>query len=160
MSRNVVIRTNPRTGHVRKFLNGTGEAARQSGGLDPVTISHACLGTHNVGLYGGYRWSYSKGTPRRRGGFTGRKHTPETRRRMSEAKAAKKRPVAAFTKDWQFVASFASLSDAAKTMGDKCVSNIRIAAMGGDSHHGVFHKGYRWAFTKAPVVKTLRKDRQ
>lgn len=149
-----VLRTSPKNGRTKEFESAA--AAGRASGLDPVTVAHAAGGKHNTGEYGGYRWSYLD-PPRKTSPIpVGFKHTDETKRQMSLAKEAKKRPVEAFRLDGTFVARYNSLSDARKAMGDSSCGNIREVAMGLRDTH----KGLVWKFVEKDVFPTKLSERR
>lgn len=151
-----VLRTSPKNGRSKEFESAA--AAARASGLDPVTVAHAAGGKHNTGEYGGFRWSYLD-PPRQKGGTpVGFKHSEETKRKMSLAKEAKKRPVEAYQLDGTFVARYNSLSDARKAMGDDSCGNILDSALGRRGRGT--HKGLVWKLVPKVVVPTKLSERR
>lgn len=130
---NRVICINPRTGKTRSFPTAT--VAAKALKLDPVTISHACAGTHSVGLYGGFQWGYAAG--------------------LEDVEVRWRQPIAAY-KDGQLVAEYESVQQAAKQVRPQtrvhvASSHISCVARG----DGKTAYGFTWK-TQGPAIHYFR----
>ncbi len=129
-----VVRIDPVTGKERVFKSAA-EAARVHG-LDQMNISQVCRRVSGWTTHGGFEWEYVNGLQARwPGPFAGRRHSEETRQKMSAAKDPKKRPVAQFTKGGTLLCVFPSVTAAARAIGSRTASNICEVARGNRQHY-------------------------
>ncbi len=144
-----VVRTNPKTGAQKMFLNARSAVNSLKGG-DISCIHHACEKV--LKTYRGFEWSYyPPGVKLKEGPFRGHTHSDKTKQQMSEAKDAKKRPVLQMAADGTVVKRFASLCEAARAgFGNR--SNIISVCKGKEKVKGKKSQrrltayGFRWAY--------------